>query len=428
MTLHIRLRLVAALVLAIATLFGRFGLGLETLPVGGLLGLALGILAYNALILLIAKRAHLALDRLLFHSAWIDFVALSLTIWFVGGVRSPFLPFFLLHLVVSSMMLSRSASIALGAIAAAMIAGMIGLDLSGVAPSHPLPGDLAAAGPLTWRAALTLAGVYLGAVVGTLLLFTSLGAELRSREERLARQAVELERLANTRRDFLRVATHNMRSPVAAARMFLTNLDADLAEPLEPRQREWVQRAGRRLDELGEFMTEMTRFAALEAGQLEAERAPVDVQAMLQELADAYRDAADQLGVALVVEVQPDLPRPMAMPRLLREAVANFITNAIKYSPEAGRVRLSAEVMAGGVDISVCDTGPGIREEDHKRIFEDFVRLESAQAPKKSGTGLGLAITKRIAEAHGGRVSVESALGGGACFHLWLPKGVGSPA
>jgi len=423
MTLHIRLRIAAALVLAVATLFGRFALGLQDLPVLGLLGLSVGILAYNALILVLARRAVVPLDRLLFHAAWIDFFALSLTIWFVGGVRSPFLLFFLLHLVVSSMMLSRSASIALGGIAAAMIAGMIGLDLSGLAPAHPLPGDLAAAGPLTWRAALTLAAVYLGAIVGTLLLFTSLGSELRSREERLAQQAAELERLANTRRDFLRVATHNMRSPVAAARMFLTNLDADLAEPLADRQREWVRRAGRRLDELGDFMTEMTRFAALEAGQLEAEHAPVDIAAMLHELASAYGDAADARGIALVVQVPSDLPCPEAMPRLLREAIANFVTNAIKYSPEAGRVTLSAKATDAGVDIAVCDTGPGILEADHKRIFDDFVRLESTDGTKQSGTGLGLAITKRVAEAHGGRVLIDSALGQGACFHLWLPVG-----
>ncbi len=327
LVVHLRLRLIASAALAVGTLVARFGLDAGALPTTELLLLSAAIAVYDSLFFLISKSGLLQPKRLLYHSAWVDFLALAVLIWLVGGVRSPFLPFFLLHLVVSSLILTRKATLSLGLFAVVLLAGILALDLTGLAPAHPLPGDLVPAGPLPWGLALTLLLVWGAAIFATLLLFATLSMDLRGREERLIYQSQELQRLDEARRDFLRVATHNMRSPIGAARMFLTNLDANLAGPLNDQQRNWVQRAGERLASLDGFLSEMSRYAALEAGQFDFQLEPVDVGAMLRRLRDEYLEAASQRDVALLVDLPEELPHPLAMPRLLLGKMFKMLQN-----------------------------------------------------------------------------------------------------
>lgn len=428
--LHQRVRAVAALMMAAGALFAHYVLGIHELPMFGLLLLAAVIFAYDGLIYWLA-RPHLTgsfankqhLEQLMFHAGWLDFLALTATIWMVGGARSPFMPFYLLHLVLSSLMLSRRATLALGGLAYAMILGLILGDLTGALPPYALPGDLAATGHMTWRAALTFATVYGLGILVALYLFLGLAANLRRGEEGVRRRAAELRYLASQRRDFLRVTTHNMRSPVGAAVMFLRNLEAGLGGELNERQLDWTSRALKRLDGLGVFLTEMTQFAALEAGQLEKKIEAVNIGRMLQLIVEEYGDSANERAQVLELEVEPDLPTVEAMPRLLREAVVNYVTNAIKYTPEGGRIQIAGRRVDDSIVIEVLDSGLGIPPDRLENVFEDFGRVESElpDGTKPEGTGLGLSITKRIIEAHGGLVGVESVVGVGSRFRIVLP-------
>lgn len=125
----------------------------------------------------------------------------------------------------------------------------------------------------------------------------------------------------------------------------------------------------------------------------------------------------------LELEVQPDLPTVEAMPRLLREAVVNYVTNAIKYTPEGGRIQIAGRRVDDSIVIEVLDSGLGIPPDRLENVFEDFGRVESElpDGTKPDGTGLGLSITKRIIEAHGGLVGVESVVGVGSRFRIVLP-------
>ena len=111
--------------------------------------------------------------------------------------------------------------------------------------------------------------------------------------------------------------------------------------------------------------------------------------------------------------------------RLLREAVVNYVTNAIKYTPEGGRVGIGARLKDGSLVIEVSDTGLGIPPDRLSNVFKDFGRVQSElpDGTKPEGTGLGLSITKRVVEAHGGLVGVESVVGVGSRFRIVLPLG-----
>jgi signal transduction histidine kinase len=203
--------------------------------------------------------------------------------------------------------------------------------------------------------------------------------------------------------------------------MFLQNLREGLAGPLNEKQEGWVDRSLIRLDGLSQFLVDLRVLATLEAGRLEAEMSAVNVSPMLAKLVDEYQDIAAGRQQTLALEAPADL-NVWGNERLLREAVVNYITNAIKYTPEGGSIRVSAQRMEDVVRVTVADDGPGIAPEDQPRLFAEFQRLarpDDSAAPR--GTGLGLSIVRRVVEAHGGSVGLESRLGEGSSFFLDLP-------
>jgi signal transduction histidine kinase len=108
---------------------------------------------------------------------------------------------------------------------------------------------------------------------------------------------------------------------------------------------------------------------------------------------------------------------------LLRQALANLLENAVKYCGRGARIELAARGVAGGVELSVSDTGPGIPYQDQPRVFERFYRVDKGRSREQGGTGLGLSIVKHVAEAHGGSATLESRPGAGATFRITLPAG-----
>jgi signal transduction histidine kinase len=136
------------------------------------------------------------------------------------------------------------------------------------------------------------------------------------------------------------------------------------------------------------------------------------------------RERAQRREVALVASIDPRLGRFRADERKLKQILLNLLTNAIKFTPDGGRVEVAARPHDGGVEIAVSDTGVGIAPEDQEAVFEEF-RQVGAASRKVEGTGLGLAITRKFVELHGGRIWVKSQPGQGSRFTFTLP---GEPA
>ena len=139
-------------------------------------------------------------------------------------------------------------------------------------------------------------------------------------------------------------------------------------------------------------------------------------QALTQVRARALRD-----GIRLAKDIDPGLAEFEADERKLKQILVNILSNAVKFTPEGGRVEVRAALADDGVEISVTDTGIGIALEDQEAIFEEFRQVGSDYARKREGTGLGLALTKRLVELHGGEIRVDSAPGKGSTFMVTLP-------
>jgi two-component system, OmpR family, phosphate regulon sensor histidine kinase PhoR len=131
---------------------------------------------------------------------------------------------------------------------------------------------------------------------------------------------------------------------------------------------------------------------------------------------------AEQKGIAISSTVPDGLPPVRGDNAQLSEVLQNLLDNAVQYTPQHGRVEVTATVNGSSVAITVADSGIGIPEADLERIFERFYRVDAARSREAGGTGLGLSIARHIVEAHGGRIWVESAVGQGSKFHFSVPK------
>jgi len=150
------------------------------------------------------------------------------------------------------------------------------------------------------------------------------------------------------------------------------------------------------------------------------DRRPVELDVLLLEAARQARAPAAARGVTVALGHE-DQAMALGDADLLKQLLLNLVDNAVAYTPPGGRVELSLDVDGEWVRLSVRDTGPGIPAADLERIFERFYRLDQARTRRGGGAGLGLAIARWIAEAHGGRIAVESAVGQGSVFTLVLP-------
>jgi signal transduction histidine kinase len=238
--------------------------------------------------------------------------------------------------------------------------------------------------------------------------------------------AARLERLLRAERELLANVSHELRTPLARIRVALElAAEGDLE-----RARRFLGEIGQDLGELDRLIDDVLEAArrdARGAGAFPVARAPVDLGAVARDAAARFREAHP--GRELSVEA-PAAPPPLeGDAALLRRLLAILLDNAAKYSPPPAPVTLALRAEpAGGAILEVRDRGIGIDAEDLPRLFTPFFRTDRSRARGTGGTGLGLVLARRIAEAHGGAVEVESAPGAGTVFRVRLPAAPRVPA
>jgi two-component system sensor histidine kinase BaeS len=227
----------------------------------------------------------------------------------------------------------------------------------------------------------------------------------------------ELAHADELRRNMTADVAHELRTPLSVIRGKLEGV-LDGIYPATPEHLEPI------LDEtrlLGHLVEDLHLMALAEAGQLTLEKRPLDVGDLLRDAQVNFSPQAADRGVLLALDLPPGLPQVMADWRRIAQVLGNLVTNALRHTPEGGRVTLSAALVEGGVEVAVTDTGSGIPPEDLSYIFERFWRGEKSRSRAAGGSGLGLAIARQLVELHGGTIGVENALGQGARFRFTLP-------
>ncbi len=242
--------------------------------------------------------------------------------------------------------------------------------------------------------------------------------ELERQAAELARAKEELERLDRFKTTFTLTVAHELRAPLTALQSFLIAILKGYISPEE--QPEILERALGRTQELLDLVDDLLKLARAKSEQGPPKRQVLSLAEPLEKVFALQKAQADEKGLACVLEVRA-CPQVEADPDQMTQLWTNLISNGIKYTPTGGRVTVTLDQQDGWAVGSVADTGIGIAAEDQERIFEEFYRTPQARAVEARGTGLGLPLVKRIVEAHGGTITVESELGKGSRFIFRLP-------
>jgi PAS domain S-box-containing protein len=229
----------------------------------------------------------------------------------------------------------------------------------------------------------------------------------------------DAERASKFKDQFLSTMSHELRTPLNAVLGFSDLLADERYGPLNDRQRRYIDHIHTGGKHLLKLISDILDLSKIEAGRMELTRENVAVASAFTEVISALYPLAEKKSQTLLQQVEPNLHvRADAM--RFKQVLTNLIGNAIKFTPEGGRIQLVARQVHNQVKIEVRDNGPGIPPEQQQRIFEAFVRLTQAGSATE-GTGLGLAITARLVELHGSTLGIESQPGEGACFYFSLP-------
>ncbi len=242
-------------------------------------------------------------------------------------------------------------------------------------------------------------------------------------ELQLARQSAAIAQAANrAKTEFLSHMSHELRTPLNAVMGFAQLLQIDESDPLSPNQRRRVALIHEAGDHLLQMISELLDLTRIESGQLALDCTEVQLPALLAECMDMLHPLADAASVRLLpIEARESLTVHADATRL-RQVVLNLVCNAIKYNRPEGTVRVLAESATDGVRVQVIDTGVGISQAQLPTLGEPFNRLDHRHSAIE-GTGIGLAVTRGLIQLMSGRLDVESTLGEGSTFSVFLPEG-----
>ncbi len=251
----------------------------------------------------------------------------------------------------------------------------------------------------------------------------NLGAIALERARELEQCFVEVDKLEETRRQFVRflsIVAHDLQSPLVATQSIMSYIADGYTGEITDGQKDLLQRGIRRVDELLMLITDLLDVPRIEAGQLVRELQEVSLNGVVKQAVVGLDKLAKQKGIELRIELPENSPKVYASSRRLQQVLINLITNAINYTRD-GMALVRVKEHESETAIEVIDTGIGIPPDELPLIFDDFFRGKKAG---QKGTGLGLAISKRIVEAHGGRLWAESPCpetGKGSKFTFTLP-------
>lgn len=367
-----------------------------------------------------------------------DLVATTAIIHYTGGVENPLILYYVFHVILASIILPYTLAYLLATLAVGLLSALVALEYFQVIPHVHLEGLVP---PDLYLHAPFVLAVLFG--FGTTLyisayLTTAIAGELRKRQretvalrdrllleaEELLKANEELVRLDRLKTYFLAMASHDLKTPLAAVQSYLQVMLGGFVGELSDEHTHMLKRSSARIQELFDLINRFLDLAQIEKGKVVEEMEMISLQGVLNSCVEEIEVLAAEKSQELIADIPSDLPTTYGSASHLRQVVTNLLSNGVKFTPEGGSITIRAQEKGTHIEVAVMDTGVGISPADLPHLFEQFFRGEGGATA--TGTGLGLSIVKRIVEAHQGEIWAESPyIEGqpGAKFVFTLPKG-----
>ena len=348
-----------------------------------------------------------------------DLLILTAMLHYAGGIQNPFSFYYIFHVIIASILLTRRDAYEVAALALALYAGMVLLEHFDLVGFYPLtaaqkkpPNGLMAIAILATGTTLFIA----------VFMATTIMEHLREKEAELEKAWREVKHLEATKSRFLVLVSHEMRSPIVAIRSIIDAIRVAYKSSLGDKPAEMLERAGERADSLLALTKDLLTLARQES--MEGKPMTTEVVDMLEltrKNVELFRSEAEEKSITVLEDYVNTPFGVRSDTESMNLVVSNLVSNAIRYTPTGGTVSISWECTGSRAILKVADTGIGIPEKEMQHIFKEFFRADNAKKFTASGTGMGLAITKHIVERSGGTISVDSQESKGSAFTVTLP-------
>jgi signal transduction histidine kinase len=348
-----------------------------------------------------------------------DVILLTAAIYFTGGPYSPLLPTYVIVVAVLSLLSNLGVTLLMAGVIVVSFSVMVILMATGVLVPTPVPG---APGEVPTIGYTIYAIVYCAFVVGIPALFSAATLRvLRTKEADLERRTAQLIQAATQRSQFVASMTHELRTPIHGVQGLSDVIAAGVYGPVTDKQKEACASIKRSAQSLLQLVDDVLQLTRAEAGKIDARPGPVDVAQLVDRVTASVSWMVGTKNLALEVDVAPSLPDVESDERWLAHVLVNLLANAVKFTPEGGRVTIRARAREHAVELSVEDTGIGIAPEERAAIFEPFRQGEHGDTRGYGGVGLGLALVARLTDLLAAGVELESVVGKGSTFRVIVP-------
>ncbi len=348
-----------------------------------------------------------------------DLLVLTTLLNLTGGVENPLLYIYVVHVMLASLLFKGTEVYQIAWLAIILFTAEVLGEYFGIVPHN----HLLSAGGLTHELPFII--VSLASFWMVMLFCAYLGASImkhnRAIKDELVQRQLELVKADKSKMDFFRFVTHEVKSPVNTAQSAVeTALELGGAE-MTPSVSDMLTRAVKRLKQATEIvkdLADLTRGGMLKNENLQV----VNLNRLVERLANRQRDVADRSGQTLVLEMPKDPIVLTTNLSMLDKIITNLIGNAVRYNKDQGTVTVSLKDLRHSVLLRVTDEGIGISDEDQPRVFDEFFRSVEAQKMTTLGTGLGLAIVQKFVKDLGGELGLNSVVQQGSTFSVELPR------
>jgi signal transduction histidine kinase len=337
-----------------------------------------------------------------------DFLALMFFIHFTGGVETPLFVFFFFHVIIGSLILPGSIMFLIVTMTLLFTAFGAWLEYSGIVAHYHLnlfPFEL-------YDNPVYLFVFFISFAVGLYLatyLANSIAKELYRRESRLAKTLLDLEEAERIKSQYVMTIVHDLKTPIAAATTYVNMIiDGTLGE-INPAQKKPLERIKYRLDNAINTINDVLYISKLKAESNIEDVVEVDLIDIFNQIYNEMRILIKSKNLSFEFEYDDrNNFTVQAEKKLLKLALANLISNSVKYTDEYGKIIITLKEQSQDVHICIADNGIGIPEKEQKKIFTDFFRSSISKSKGIEGTGLGLSFVKEVIERHNGQISMKS--------------------